>query len=109
MIPREERQISRQPRVERFVERDAVRTLARELEEDKRADVNEADLGWVAARLIHQKHDRHEKLGDVAVLKDVRQERGVLLHELPEKHEQLCVALDLIITPTHRRPTRQNS
>ena len=50
-----------------------------------------------------------QKLGDVAVLKDVRQERGVLLHELPEKHEQLCVALDLIITPTHRRPTRQNS
>ena len=63
VIAGEERQVGRQPLREGFVERDAEGPLARQLEQDEGADVDEPDLGGVASRLEHEVTNRHDELG----------------------------------------------
>mmetsp|Transcript_30003 Transcript_30003/g.90191 ORF Transcript_30003/g.90191 Transcript_30003/m.90191 type:complete len:211 (-) Transcript_30003:350-982(-) len=104
--PFKQRQVGRQLLFVGFVERDGERALAREFEQDKRADVHEADSARILPPLVRKEADRHDEAADVAFDQDVLREGVVQLQQLPKEHQHLLVALDLRQRPGERRVER---
>mmetsp|Transcript_41150 Transcript_41150/g.100973 ORF Transcript_41150/g.100973 Transcript_41150/m.100973 type:complete len:324 (-) Transcript_41150:281-1252(-) len=96
VVALELRQVDRELAREGSIEVDAEISLSRQEQHDEGADVDQPDLGGVLAALVHEVQHRNNEVVDVPRTQHVPQEGLVLVNKLPEQHEQLLEARNLL-------------